>query len=91
LPKREIKNLGFEKSHFEGFQSLEAREKKVEVTRFFIFGFHCVAQKNTEGRLKSFILFLIFSQFWLILPRDDCHFFYIFLCMIAILATEKKS
>jgi hypothetical protein len=39
LPKREIKNLGFEKSHFEGLQSLEEGKKKVEVTRFLYLVF----------------------------------------------------
>jgi hypothetical protein len=29
-------------------------------------------------------------EIWLNLPRDDCHFLYIFLWMIANLATNKK-
>ncbi len=28
--------------------------------------------------LNVFTLFTVYSQFWLNLPRDDCHFFYIF-------------
>jgi hypothetical protein len=34
---------------------------------------------------------LVYSQIWLNLPTDDCHFFYVFLWMIATLAMNKNS
>jgi len=38
-----------------------------------------------------FIYLWFYSAIWLnLLPRDDCRFFYIFLWMIATLATNKK-
>ncbi len=36
-------------------------------------------------------LFLVYSQIWLNLPREDCHFSYIFLWMIITLATNLKK
>jgi len=41
--------------------------------------------------LKICTLFLVYSQIWLNLPKNDCHFFYIFQWMIATLATNKNS
>ncbi len=35
-------------------------------------GFHCVA-KHVQGSLKICTLFLVYSQTWLILPRDARH------------------
>ncbi len=34
---------------------------------------------------------MTYSQIWLNLPKDDCHFFYIFLRMMTTLATKKNS
>jgi hypothetical protein len=31
-----------------------------------------------KGWLNVFTIFTVYSQIWLNLPRDDCHFFYIF-------------
>jgi len=31
------------------------------------------------------------TQIWLYLPGDDCHFFDIFLCVIATLARKRKQ
>jgi hypothetical protein len=41
-----------------------------------ICGFHSTA-KHMEALLKICTLFLVYSQIWLNLPRDDCHFSYI--------------
>jgi hypothetical protein len=35
-------------------------------------------------------LFLVYSQILVNLPRDDCHFSYIFILMLATLATKRK-
>jgi hypothetical protein len=41
--------------------------------------------------IKEFsISYLVYMEIWLNLPRDDCHFLYIFLWMIANLATKHK-
>ncbi len=37
------------------------------------------------------ISYLVYSQIWLDLHKDDDHFFYIFVWMIAILATNKNA
>jgi hypothetical protein len=37
------------------------------------------------------ISYLVYSQIWLNLHKDDDHFFYIFLWMIATLATNKNA
>jgi hypothetical protein len=54
LPKREIKNLGFEKSHFEGFQSLEAREKKSGSHQIFYIWFSLCSPKKYIRTIKEF-------------------------------------
>jgi len=50
---------------------------------------HCVAE-NVKGWLKICTLFLVYSLTWLNLPKDNGHLFYIFLWMMATLATNKK-
>ena len=40
-----------------------------------MFDFHCVA-KTRKGRLKIYTLFLVCSQIWLNLPKDNWHFDY---------------
>jgi hypothetical protein len=54
------------------------RKSKWKNWYFKVLGFHCVA-KNIDGWLKICTLFLVCSQMWLHLPRDNRHFFYIFL------------
>jgi hypothetical protein len=58
---------------------LEVRGRKKRVQKnhqIHICGFHCVV-KHIEGLLKIFVFFLIFySQIWLNLLKDDCHFSY---------------
>jgi hypothetical protein len=36
------------------------------------------SQRFRKGWLKFFTLFLVYTWIWLNLPRDDRHFFYIF-------------
>ncbi len=75
---------------FGGFQSPKLI-KKGENCQLSTFGFQCLA-RNMEGWIKkTCISYLVFSRIWLNLPRDDSHFFYILLWMIATLATKKKS
>jgi hypothetical protein len=74
---------------FGGFQSPKLI-KKGENCQLSTFGFQCLA-RNMEGWIKkTCISYLVFSRIWLNLPRDDSHFFYILLWMIATLATKKK-
>jgi hypothetical protein len=62
------------------------REKNVKKIRHFsIFGFQLVA-KTIEGWWKIYTWFLVDSQIWLNLPREDRHFCYILLWMVATLA-----
>jgi hypothetical protein len=52
--------------------------------------FCCVA-KNIDLDYEICALFIDYSQIWLNLFRDNCHFFYMFLWMIATLAAKKMS
>jgi hypothetical protein len=40
--------------------------------------------------IEDLKLFLVYSQIWLNLPRNDCHFFYILLWMMGTLATSQS-
>ncbi len=68
----------------------KAREKIVKIARFSCLVLQCV-DESVEGQLKFCTSFLVYSQIWLNLPMDDCHFFCIFLWMIVTLATNKNS
>jgi hypothetical protein len=61
------------------------REKKRKIRHFRIFGFQWVA-KTIERWLKIYTRFLVDSQIWLNLPREDSHFCYILLWMAVTLA-----
>jgi hypothetical protein len=92
LPKSKIQNSKFKKKKV--LLKVSDRQKwggeKGKIFQTHIFDFHCAA-KNIEGWLKISTSFSIYSQIWLNLHRDDYHFFYIFLWMINILATNKKN
>jgi hypothetical protein len=62
-------------------------KKKIKTSNFI--NLHCVAE-NIKGWLKICTLFLFYNLIWLNLPKDNGHFFYIFLWMMATLATNKK-
>ncbi len=70
--------------------SITRSEKKGKNHQIHMIGFHCVA-RNIEGSLKICALFLVYSQIWLNLLRDDSHFFCIFLWMVTTLATNQNS
>jgi hypothetical protein len=53
-----------------------------KIHQISIFGFRCVAM-NTKGWLKICASYMVYTQIWLNLFKDDSHFFNIFLCMIA--------
>jgi hypothetical protein len=55
------------------------------------FDFHCAVEDRERWIIIIFTRFLICSQIWLNLSSDDCKFLYIFLWMIATLATNKNS
>ncbi len=57
-----------------GFQLPEVRKEKSKNCQIHICGFHCVA-KHIIRWLKICTLFLVYSQIWLNLHTDDCHFF----------------
>jgi len=50
-----------------------------------------MCSKNVERWLRICISYLIYSHIGLYLSKDDCHFFYTFVWMIATLATNKSS
>jgi hypothetical protein len=60
--------------------------KKGKNCLFLIVCFECVAI-NINGWLKILYSYLVYSQIWLNLLKDDHHVFYIVLCMIATWAT----
>ncbi len=71
--------------------SIQKWEKlNIKITRFVYLVFCCVA-KNIDLDYEICALFIDYSQIWLNLFRDNCHFFYMFLWMIATLAAKKMS
>jgi len=73
--KAKLETKELKKKWFWRFSVSRCARKKRENQHIHIFNFYCVA-KNIEGWLKICTLFLVYSQIWLNLPRDDCHFFY---------------
>jgi hypothetical protein len=69
----------------------EVKWEKILSKNFPIFNIlvFSVVAKNIEGWLNILASYVIYSQIWLNLPMDDRHFFYIFLWMIATLATKQ--
>jgi len=67
----------------------EVREKFVNFFPNFLYLVFSVVAKNIEGWLNISASYVVYSQIWLNLPTDDHHFFYIFLWMIATLATKQ--
>ncbi len=60
----------------------------IVISKFVPLVFYCVA-KNIIEWLKIFIVFLAYSHTWLNFVRDDGHFFYGFLPMVASLTINK--
>jgi hypothetical protein len=81
-----------------GFQSPEVtpkrkKGKKIKFIRSVPLGFSIYSQ-NIQKRLNFLVTsYLVYSQIWLNLCRDNHQFFYIFLLqmIIAILATNQNS
>jgi hypothetical protein len=70
----------------EGFNSPEVGGGGGE-HQIYIFCFKCIAI-NIKGWLNISTSFLVYSQIWVNIPRDDCHFCNIFLWMIATLGAN---
>jgi len=87
---RKVKFKFLRKSHFGDFQSRKKWGKTIKNHQIHICGFHCAA-KHTEAWIKICASFLVYSQIWLNLPRDDCHFSYISQWMITTLASNRNS
>jgi hypothetical protein len=73
-----------------GFESPKVKKKINKSCHISIVGFQCVA-KNIERWLNFCVSYLNYSQIWLNLLRDNRHFSYIFLWMVATLAPNKNS
>ncbi len=67
----------------------ENKIKKYWLGLFNIWFSICSPKKKDDYRFVS--SYLVYSQIWLTLPRDDDHFFYIFLWMIILWLLNKKS
>ncbi len=66
-----------------------AKSEGKKLSNFYAWFSMC--SQYIEGWLNICTSFLVYSQIRLNIPRHDHHFFYIFLCMIATLATNKNS
>ncbi len=76
-----FKNKKFRKKSFGSFSVAKTgEEKKIKKnSQIRIFGFHYVAKQIKKWLKKDLdFLFLVYSQIWLNLPRNDCNFFNIF-------------
>ncbi len=70
----------------------EVREKIVKFfSQLSIFWFTMLQPKTQKDNYNISASYVVYSQIWLNLPMDDHHFFYIFLWMIATLATKNKD
>jgi hypothetical protein len=68
------------------------RKKSGKSCQIHTLGFHCVAKKRRkEGWWKIYNLFIVYSQIWLNLPRDDRHFSYNFLWWLPLWLQTKIS
>ncbi len=86
--KRKLKLKVWKWTDFRGFSI--ARKEGENSIRFLFYFFQCVTQ-NIDGWLIFSAWHMVYSQIWLNLPWNDCHFFYIFLiCMIPTLAKNQK-
>jgi hypothetical protein len=69
---------------------ISRNEKKTNKNcHLFICSFWCVAK--IFKKLKNCISYMIYSKIWFNILRDDHHFFYIFMFMIATLHTKHNS
>ncbi len=67
------------------------KKKITRLLKLFSF-FSMLATTKIESRLNfCCISYLVHIQIWLNLPKDDRHFYYIFLCMTITKATLKKN
>ncbi len=92
--KEKLKIKILSKSSFGGFSRQKwGKEKKKKNHHILIFGSHCLAKKKLL--LKICTLFLVYSQIWLNIPFDDCHFFCIVqisgLCFFRIFALWRLN
>jgi hypothetical protein len=89
--KRKIWNLKFQKNKWiwKVFNR-QKWEKNNKNHQIFIIGFSmCSSQKIYRRMTKdSYWIFGLNTQIWLNLPRDDSHFFKIFLWLITALTTN---
>jgi len=71
------------------FSIARSEGKNSKIFQISIFGFQCVA-KDMEGWFKFDTSYMVYSHIWLNIPKNDCHFFYIFLLMIVTLAKKRN-
>jgi len=96
LSESEIKTQEIKWCDFGGFQSPE-NEKKKKKSLYLDISFSGCSQ-NIEMMIKDLYLFIVYSQIWLNLPRDDitflntfvrwCHFLNSFVRMSVILIAK---
>jgi hypothetical protein len=67
-----------------GFNGQKWGGKKASIARFLYIGFWLCSHKYRKSILNIVTSYLIHSQIWLNLVKDDCHFSYIFLITYAM-------
>ncbi len=87
-PKREILNSTMK--WFWRFLIARSEQTNNISWQISMVGFDCVA-KNIEGWFFDKTSYLVYSQICLNLPKDDCHFLYIFQWMRVPWARNKSS
>jgi hypothetical protein len=86
--KKKLKIENLKEKWFWRFLVVRDPQKRIfKFVKFIYLVSHCVV-KNIEEWLNIWNVFLVYSQIWLNLFRDDPDFFYIVLWMIAPLATN---
>ncbi len=86
LPKKKEKKLKLELKNekiLKGFLWRESEENllKLAIYIFSMFSFSVCGHKYESLIIQVCTSYLVYSQIWLNLPSDNCHFFYPHLCM----------
>jgi hypothetical protein len=82
--KKEIITKKFRSEMILGFNGQKWGKIKASIARFLYIGFWLCSHKYRKLILNIVTSYLIHSQIWLNLVKDDCHFSYIFLITFAM-------
>jgi hypothetical protein len=89
-PEKEKKSRYWKLKWFWRFSTARS-EGKIEQKSSNFYIWFSMSAKIIEGQLKFCTSCMVYSHIWLNTPRDESHFFYIFIWMLVTLAKNKNS